>query len=123
MPRAKGVVRDADPAGFGDAFKPGGYVDAIAEYVVAPDQHIAEMDADAPFHATVGGGLGIALCRQPLQPQSAFDGADHRAELDKYAIAGRLHNATAMLGDQRISGAAMLAQGPVPTSSVPISRE
>ena len=43
---------------------------------------VAEMDADAPVHAAFGRGLGIPLCREPLQPQSAFDGADHGAKLD-----------------------------------------
>src|SRR6516162_5007981 len=41
----KGVFRDADATGLGDAFKPGSDIDAVAEDVVALDQHVAEMDA------------------------------------------------------------------------------
>src|SRR5438132_4489640 len=47
----KSVFGDADAAGFGDAFEPRRDVDAVAEDVVSLDQYVAEMDADAPFHA------------------------------------------------------------------------
>jgi hypothetical protein len=36
--------------------------------------------------------------------------ADHRAELDQHPVAGGLDDPPAMLGDERISGGAMLAQ-------------
>jgi hypothetical protein len=39
----------------------------------------------------------------------AFDGADHRTELDQHAIAGGFDYTPAMLGDQRIGGAAVLS--------------
>ena len=105
----KGVVRDADAAGLGDTFKPGCDVDAVAKDVFSLDQHIADVDADAPFHAAFRRGLGIPLRRQPLQPQSAFECADHRAELDQEPVAGRLDDPSAMLRDQGISGAPVLA--------------
>ena len=40
-------TRNADAAGFGDALQSRGDVDAVAENVVALDQYIAEIDADA----------------------------------------------------------------------------
>jgi len=67
------------------------------------------VDADAPFHAALGWGLGIPLRRQPLQCQGAFDSADDRAKLDQEPVAGRLDDPPVMLGDHRISGGAMLA--------------
>jgi hypothetical protein len=41
-----------------------------------------------------------------------LDGADHRAELDQHPVAGGLDDPPAMLGDERISGHAMLAYCP-----------
>src|SRR5712671_3270429 len=57
----KRVLREADAAGLGNAFEPRCDVDPVAQDVVALDQHIAEMDADAPFHAPVAGDRRIAL--------------------------------------------------------------
>jgi len=107
---AEGVFGDADPIGLGDTFEPGGDVYAVAEDVVALDQHVAEMDADAPFHSAVAGNRGVPLRRQVLQRQGAFDGADYRGELDQDTVAGRFEDPTAMLRDARIGSGAMLAQ-------------
>jgi len=96
----------------GDAFKPRGDVDAVAEDVVALDQHVAEMDADAPFHSALVGNRGMEVRRQPLQCQGAFDGADHRTELDQYPVAGCLNDPPAVLSDERIGSGAVLAQCP-----------
>jgi hypothetical protein len=43
--------------------------------------------------------------------QGAFDGDDHRAELDRDPVAGRLNDPPTMLSDERIGSGAMLAQG------------
>src|SRR5439155_10341107 len=60
---AKSIFGDADAAGLGDAFEPCRDVDAVAEDVVALDQDIAEVDADAPFHAAFAGDPRVALRR------------------------------------------------------------
>jgi len=99
---AEGVFGDADPIGLGDTFEPGGDVYAVAEDVVALDQHVAEMDADAPFHSAVAGNRGVPLRRQVLQRQGAFDGADYRGELDQDTVAGRFEDPSAVLSDDRI---------------------
>ena len=82
----------------------------IAEDVVPLDQYIAEMDANAPFHAALAGDPGVAFPCQLLQCKSAFDGTDHRAELDQHPIASGLDDAPAMLGDERVGGGAVFAQ-------------
>jgi hypothetical protein len=46
-------IGDEHPAGIGQGFDPGGDVDAVAIEVVALDDHIAEIDADAQFDAFV----------------------------------------------------------------------
>src|SRR5215472_17738629 len=107
---AKRVFRDADTAGLGDTFEPGGDIDPIAEDVVTLDQYIAKMDADAPFHTAVAGHTRIAFRAQLLQRQSAFDGADHRTELDQDPVAGGLDDPSAISADQRVGSRAMLTQ-------------
>jgi len=66
------------------------------------------MDANAPFHSAVTGKRGVSLGRQVLQRQGAFDGADHRGELDQDAVAGGLEHSSAMLRDARIGRDPML---------------
>ena len=78
----EGVFGEADATGLGDAFEPGGDVDAVAEDVVSLDQHVADMDTDAPFHSAFVGDARIPLHRKPLQREGALDSADHRTELD-----------------------------------------
>jgi hypothetical protein len=106
----KGVIGNADATGFGDALQPRRNVDPVTEDVIALDQHVAEMDADAPFHSAVAGATSIPFHRQHLQCDRALDGADHRAELDQHPVARRFHNPAAMLGDERVGGGAMLTQ-------------
>jgi len=58
---AESIVRKADPAGLGDAFEPGGNIDAVTENVVALDQDVAEMDANAQIHSARISDTRIAL--------------------------------------------------------------
>jgi hypothetical protein len=60
---AKGVIGNADAAGFGDPLQPRRNVDPVTENVIALDQDIAEMDADAPFHSVVNGATSIPFRR------------------------------------------------------------
>src|SRR4051812_28915749 len=54
---ARGVFlhprRDANPAGFGQCFKPGGHVHPIAENIAILDHDIPDIQADAEFNALV----------------------------------------------------------------------
>ena len=64
---------DADAAGLGERFEAGSDVDAVAENVVAVDDDVAEIDADAKLDAPVGGHVGVALapCRAARRRRSA----------------------------------------------------
>ena len=54
-------IGDEHPAGIGQGFDPGRDVYAVAIKVVALDDHIAEIDADAQFDAALRPDPGVAL--------------------------------------------------------------
>src|SRR6516165_7462721 len=118
----EGVFGNTNPIGLGHPLQPGRDVDAVAEDVVTLDQHIAKMDAHTPFHSPVAGKRGVPLRRQALQRQSAFDGADYRAELDQHTVAGRFEDPPVMLSDEPAATRCSRTACTVPASSSPISR-
>src|SRR5438105_12734759 len=50
-----------------DTLKACGEIDAIAENVLAIDQYVTEMDADAPLHSAFAGNPSITLGHQLLE--------------------------------------------------------
>ena len=106
----EGVFGDADPIGLGYAFEASGDIDPIAEDIITFDQHVAEMDAHAPFHSALAGQIGVAFLCELLESEGAFNGTNDRGELNQHAIAGRLNDPPTMLRDDRIRRGAMLAQ-------------
>ena len=69
-------ARDQDAAWFADAFQPSRDVDPLAENVVAFDEHVAEMDADAIDDAFAVRFFRVALNHQPLNCDRALHGGD-----------------------------------------------
>ena len=63
---AVGIFRDTDAARSSNAFKPGGDVDAVTQDVVALNQDVSEVDADAQSHTAIVRYVDILLSRQPL---------------------------------------------------------
>jgi hypothetical protein len=59
---SEGVFRDADAAGLGNPLEPRCDIDPVPENVLALDQDIAEVDANAPFHSTFARKRSIAVC-------------------------------------------------------------
>ena len=49
------LASGANAAGFGDALKSGGYIDAVTEYIMRFDDDVADIDADAKSQAAVHG--------------------------------------------------------------------
>jgi hypothetical protein len=78
-----GPRRDADPAGFGQPFEPGGDIDPVAEDVAVLSDHIALVDADAEFDAAVRRSLGVARGQRRLYFAGAAQGVDDAGELDQ----------------------------------------
>ena len=73
------------------ALQTGGDVDAIAQDVVAVDDDVPQVDADAELEPPLG--PRVALGQGVLQRDGALDGVDGAAELDQCAIAHRLDDA------------------------------
>jgi hypothetical protein len=93
------IVGHADSARFGDALKAGSKVDAITEDVVAIENDVTDVNADAKFDPLVLRHGGILLGHSALD----FNGTTHRIDgagkLDQHAVAGGFDDVAAMFGD------------------------
>ena len=95
-------IGDEDAAGIGQGFDPGGDVDAVAIEVVALDDHVAEIDADAQFDAVVRRDARVALGHRLLHRDGTAHRIDDAGKLHQQAVAGGLDDAALVLGDLRI---------------------
>jgi hypothetical protein len=86
-------IGDEHPAGFGQGLDPGGDVDAVAIEVVALDDYVAEIDADAHFDAVVRTGGGVPLGHRLLHLDRAAHRIDDAGEFDQQPVAGGLDDA------------------------------
>jgi hypothetical protein len=95
-------IGDEHPAGIGQGFDACGDVDAVTVEVVALDDHIAEIDADAQFDAAVHPNTGVALGHRLLHRDRAAHRIDDAGKFDQQPVAGGLDDAAPVLGDFRI---------------------
>src|SRR5713101_1746613 len=93
---------DADPTGFRETLEAGGDVDAVAVDLLAIHHHVAEVDADAEFHAALGREIRVFGLQHGLDLDGALDGIDHAGEFGEYAVARRIDEAPVMLLDEQI---------------------
>src|ERR1700730_16137051 len=70
--------------------------------VVALDDYVAEIDADAPFDAIVHPDPSVPLGHRPLHRDRATDRIDDAGKFHEHAVAGGLDDAALVLGDLRI---------------------
>ena len=119
-----GRARDQHAARLAKALQPRCDIDPVAENVVAVDQDVAEIDADAVDDALRLRRVSVALDHQFLDRNRAFDGGDDGGKLQQQPVAGRLDDAPAAVRHDRPRRLAMLAHArAVPASSSPIRRE
>src|SRR6516225_402695 len=90
---------EADPARLGQRFEPGGDVDAVAENVAILDDDVADIDAHAKFDVPLCRCRGVTGEHLPLHLDRTAHRIDDAGELGEEAVAGRLDDATPMLGD------------------------
>ena len=102
-----------DPARLGQTFEPGGDVDAVAVQVVAIDQHVTEIDADAQADGLLARASGLALDHAALDVHGTGDGLDHARELDQRTVAHELDQTPSMGRQQWVDqlGAMILQPG------------
>ncbi len=92
-----GVLRQTDRPGRGNAFKPGGDVDAVAHQIaVALLNHVAQMNSDPVFDAALRRQAGVALDEAILHFNGAAYRVDHAAKLNEAAVPGTLDDASVM---------------------------
>src|SRR5580704_6629277 len=95
-------IGDEHAAGIGQGFDPGGDVDAVAVEVVALDDHVAEIDADAQFDAVLRRDTRVPLGYRLLHRDRAAHRIDDAGKFPQQAVAGGFDDAAAVLGDFRI---------------------
>src|SRR4030095_5297681 len=93
------LAGDEDPTGLGERFDARRDVDPIAKYIVAVDDDVTDVDADAELDLLLRRHPGIALGHAALQVHRAADGIDDAPELQQQDIAGGLDDATVVFGD------------------------
>ena len=102
-----GLARNRHAAGGGDRFEADGDVDVVAEHLVLVGHHVAHVDAHAELHGSIGGQVLIALRHHHLHRNRGLDGADDRGKLQQETVAGILHQAAAVIEDDRVDRGAM----------------
>ena len=88
---------DADAAGLRQGFQPRGDVHAVAVDVVAIDDYVAQVDADAKDYGAIFGLVLIFRRHGTLDVDRALDSVNHAGELDQRAIAHQLNDASVVL--------------------------
>ena len=74
---------DHDTPRLGQLLQSVRYVDAVAMYVVALDDDIAEVDADAEYHSAIGWQGSVAPCFGALHVDRTTKSVDDAVELDQ----------------------------------------
>jgi hypothetical protein len=95
-------TREADAARHRQPLQPHCDVDAVAVYVTAIGDHVAEIDADAKAQAALLGEIQIAVGHRPLDFAGAAHRVDNAREFRQHAVSGGLDDAAVMLPDLRL---------------------
>ena len=93
--------RDADAAGVGQRFEPGGNVDAIADNVaVVADRDLTDVDADPIFDPFRQGKTVVVRRHLPLHLARTAERVDDAGEFDQQTVPGD-PDEPAMIGRNR----------------------
>jgi hypothetical protein len=116
-------ARNANPAGLGERFEPGRDVDTVAKQILALDEDIADMHADAEAHWLTHGAGGVFFGDGILNCDRTLDGVDRTGEVGDDTVAGAAEKRPrrAEISSSRTTRQAV-SRRKVPTSSCPISR-
>jgi len=95
-------IGDEHCTGVGQGLDPRGDVDAVAIEVVALDDHVAEIDADAQFDPVVRRDASVPPGHCLLHCDRAAHRIDDTGKLHQHPVAGGLDDAALVFGDLRI---------------------
>ena len=98
-----GFIGHANPARFGNTFKPSGNVDAVAKDVVVVDDDIADMDAEPEFNSHILRDVGVLRGHRALDLNRATGCIDGAGEFHKHAVTGRLDDAATVGSYSRVN--------------------
>ena len=90
---------DGDPARFGNALQSRRDIDTVTKNVLAFDNHIAKIDANAEFNAAFLWHTRIPITHPALDFGGAGNRVHHARKLHHHAVARQLDDASLMLGD------------------------
>jgi hypothetical protein len=90
-----------DAAGRRQLLEAGSDDDAFTMAIIALDDHVAEVDANAHVDTLAVGEAVVSLGHAALQDDGAFNGVDDAAELGQQSVAHQLEDAAVMLLDLR----------------------
>jgi hypothetical protein len=94
--------RDADPAGLGKGLQPCRHIDAVAKDVVALDDDVAEIDANAKPDAALVGYIGLAVNHPALHLGRTAHRVDDTRKFCEQSVAGMFDRAATVLRDLRV---------------------
>ena len=97
--------RHADSAWFGQRFQSRRNVDTVARDIVAVDNDVAQVDADAELDPLVRRLRLIVRLHRPLHINRAAERRIRAAEFKQHPIAGSFDHPTALFGNLRIHDA------------------
>ena len=92
---------DAYAARLADGFEPRCDIDAVAQNILAVDQHVAEIDADAVKDASGLGNARVAFGHLLLHANRALHRRDDRRKFQQHAVAHRLDEPAAESANDR----------------------
>ena len=96
---------DADAAGFRDALKPRGNVNAVSKDVVGLDDYVADIDAHTECNAPLFHLTDSKFFNAGLELHSSSDRFDRAWKLCQEPIAGIFHDAAAVFRNRRLDTA------------------
>src|SRR5262245_4484391 len=92
-------TRHHDAAGLGQGLKARRNIHAVAVNVVAIDNDVANVEADAELDSFFRRNVYIAIGHSALDVHRATHGINNAYKFDQHSVARRLHDASAMLGN------------------------
>jgi hypothetical protein len=93
-------VRDANPTGLSKALQASCDIDPVAVDIVAFDDHISQVDADAKLQPFAFFGCRLSLGNAVLPGEGASNSVHYTGKLHQEPIAHQLNDTSMMLVDQ-----------------------